>query len=59
MSTACNPRPALRAYRITCGGLDYVAMAPSACQAVVDALALHGLRPVIARPLHVGAKVAA
>lgn len=42
---------ALRPYRIRCAGLEYIALANSASQAVIDALALHGLRTVIAMPL--------
>lgn len=42
---------ALRPYRIVCAGLQYIALASSASQAISDALALHGLRTVVAQPL--------
>lgn len=42
---------ALRPYVITCAGLQYVALATGACQAIADALALHGPQTVTAQPL--------
>lgn len=45
----------VRPYRIRCAGLEYVTLAASASQAVIDALALHGLRTVVAIPLQGGA----
>lgn len=43
-------RAALYPYRIHCAGLEYIALATSACMAVTDALALHGLRAVSVSP---------
>lgn len=58
--TTSHPTPApMRAYRITCAGLDYTALAPSSCQAAMDAQALHGLRTVVVKPLQPAAKGAA
>ena len=49
----------MRAYTVCIHGLQYVAMAPSACQAVIDAQALHGLATVVVKPLRLGGKGAA
>lgn len=49
-SAAPAPAP-VRPYRIRCAGLEYITLAASASQAVIDALALHGLRTVVAIPL--------
>ena len=46
--------PALRPYRITCAGLEYIALATGACQAIADAITLHGAATVSARPLRAG-----
>ena len=43
--------PALRPYRITCAGLQYIALATSACAAIVAAMTLHGTHIVAAKPL--------
>lgn len=43
--------PALRPYVITCAGLQYVALATGACQAIADAMLLHGTQIVAAKPL--------
>lgn len=44
----------LHPYLITCAGLQYVALATGAAQAIADALALHGQQTVTARPLRKG-----
>ncbi len=44
--------PALRPYRIRCAGLEYIALANGAAQAVADAIALHGVHGATAAPLH-------
>ena len=44
----------MRPYLITCAGLQYVALATGAAQAIADALALHGPQAVVARPLRKG-----
>ncbi len=44
----------MKAYRITIGAMSYIAIAPSSCKAIMDALDLHGLRPVVARALRPG-----
>lgn len=42
----------MNAYTITIDGtLSYTALARSSCAAICDALALHGLRAISARPL--------
>jgi|GEM_PF-2986731 len=52
ITTAPSAAPApVRPYRIRCAGLEYITLAASASQAVIDALALHGLRTVVAIPL--------
>lgn len=38
-------------FRIHCAGLEYTALAPSACMAIVQAMALHGVHGASARPL--------
>lgn len=43
--------PALRPYRITCAGLEYIALATSAFQAIADAITLHGARIASASPM--------
>lgn len=42
---------ALRPYVITCAGLQYVALATGACQAIADAMLLHGAQTITAKPL--------
>lgn len=44
----------LHPYLITCAGLQYVALATGACQAIADALAIHGHQTITARPLRKG-----
>lgn len=46
--------PALHPYLITVAGLEYIALATGAAQAIADALALHGPQTVTARPLRKG-----
>ena len=46
--------PTLHPYIITVAGLQYVALATGAAQAIADALALHGPQTVVARPLRKG-----
>lgn len=41
----------LRAYRVTCAGLEYVALATGAAQAIADAIGLHGVAGASAKPL--------
>ena len=41
----------LHPYRIRCAGLEYTALAPSACLAIEAAMALHGVHIVSARRL--------
>ena len=43
--------PTLRPYRITCAGLEYIALATSAFQAIADAITLHGARIASASPM--------
>ncbi len=43
--------PTLRPYRITCAGLQYIALATGPCQAIADAIALHGAQTITAKPL--------
>lgn len=43
--------PTLHPYRVRCAGLEYVAMAPSACAAIADAITLHGVAGATAAPL--------
>lgn len=44
-------KPALHPYRIRCAGLEYIALATGAAQAIADAIALHGVAGVSAKPL--------
>ena len=41
----------LHPYIITCAGLQYVALATSAFQAIADAITLHGARIASASPM--------
>lgn len=41
----------LRAYLIKCAGLEYTALATSACAAIADAIRLHGVPGATAKPL--------
>lgn len=43
--------PTLRPYRITCAGLEYIALATSACAAILGAIDLHGVHGASARRL--------
>lgn len=40
-----------RPFLIHCAGLEYIAMAPSACMAIVQAMARHGVHGASAKPL--------
>ena len=40
-----------RPFLIHCAGLEYIAMAPSACIAIVQAMARHGVHGASAKPL--------
>ena len=42
--------PTLHPYRVRCAGLEYVALAASACAAIADAIALHGVAGASAQP---------
>ena len=53
MTTTTQPAP-MRAFVVTVRGLQYVAMARSACMAVLDAHALHGVVAVAVKPLRTG-----
>ena len=53
MTTSTTTAP-MRAYIVTVRGLQYVAMARSACMAVLDAHALHGVVAVAVKPLRTG-----
>lgn len=44
----------LKAFLIRCDGQQYTALARSSCQAVAQAIALHGARRCSARPLPTG-----
>lgn len=45
----------LHPYRIAlANGLQYVALATGACQAIADAMAIHGHQTITARPLRKG-----
>ena len=44
--------PTLHAYHVTCAGLQYIAMARSACMAIMDAIELHGVHAASARRVH-------
>ena len=43
--------PALHPYRVHCAGLQYIAMAASACMAIMCAMELHGVHAASARRL--------
>ena len=43
--------PALHPYRVHCAGLQYIAMAASACMAIMGAMELHGVHAASARRL--------
>ena len=43
-------REALYPYRVRCAGLEYVALAASACAAIADAITLHGVAGASAQP---------
>lgn len=43
--------PTLHPYRVRCAGLEYVALAASACAAIADAITLHGVTGATAAPL--------
>lgn len=43
--------PTLHPYLITCAGLQYVALATGPCQAIADAMLLHGAQTITAKPL--------
>lgn len=43
--------PTLHPYHVTCAGLQYIAMAPSACMAIINAMDLHGVHAATATPL--------
>lgn len=47
--------PALRPYRIRCAGLEYIALATGAAQAIADAIGLHGVCGASAMPMKGGA----
>ena len=53
MTPTTQPTP-MRAFVVTVRGLQYVAMARSACMAVLDAHALHGVVAVAVKPLRTG-----
>lgn len=41
----------LHPYLITCAGLQYVALASGPCQAIADAMLLHGAQTITAKPM--------
>lgn len=41
----------MRPFLIHCAGQEYTALAPSACMAIVQAMALHGVHGASAKPL--------
>lgn len=43
--------PTLRPYRITVAGLEYITLATGSCDAIADAITLHGTRTAQAEPL--------
>ena len=45
-------KPALHPYRVKCAGLEYIALATGAAQAIADAIALHGVPGVSAKPMN-------
>ena len=51
MNTPATHAPALRPYRIRAAGLEYVALAATACAAIADAITLHGVAGATAAPL--------
>lgn len=55
ISSTKTARPALRAYRVHCAGLQYIALATGAAQAIANAIALHGAPGASAQPLKGGA----
>lgn len=50
MNTPATHAPTLRAYRIRAAGLEYIALAASACAAIADAITLHGVAGASAQP---------
>lgn len=44
-------RPTLRPFAVHCAGLHYIAMAESACMAIINAMDLHGVHAATASPL--------
>lgn len=48
--------PTLRPYTVHCAGLQYIAMAPSACMAIINAMDLHGVHAATASPITTGAQ---
>lgn len=50
-----RPTHTLRPYRVRCAGLEYIALATGAAQAIADAIALHCVRGASARPLKAAA----
>lgn len=55
MTRLAPPTRALRPYRVRCAGLEYIALASGAAQAIADAIALHSARGASAKPLKGGA----
>lgn len=53
MNCGHTPGRALRPYRVSCAGLEYIALATSAGMACIDAMELHGVAAASARPLEV------
>ena len=43
--------PPLLPFRIHCAGLEYIALAPTACIAVIEAMARHNVHGATAKPL--------
>lgn len=48
-------KPALRPYLVRCAGLEYIALASSACMAIDQAIALHHVNGASAKRLTGGA----
>lgn len=48
-----NGTPALRPFLVRCAGLEFIAMAPSAGIACIDAMTLHGAHAATAKPVEV------
>lgn len=44
--------PALHPYRIRCAGLEYITLASGGAQAIADAIALHAVPRVSAKPMN-------